>query len=347
MKLRKIKDTAVLLVFLAALIWASCGRSEENDDKQIYIGVACYDQKDTFLGELMESFKDECSRLENNGYDISLTIMDAANSQRTQDDQVQEMISNGCDILCVNLADRTDPSEIIDAAREKNIPIIFFNREPVEEDLMQWDKLYYVGAMAKQSGQMQGELAAELIKEKPSIDRNNDGKIQYVILEGELGHQDAIIRTESVAESMKENGVELEKLSYQTANWNRAQAQNRMTQLIGQYKNSIELVIANNDAMALGAMDAYEKLGITESNYPVFLGIDGTDEGLEAVQQSKLAATVYNDKEGQANAMAQLAFAVVTGKGIEDIEFENHKYIYLPYQKVTPDNVTDFINEKD
>ena len=295
----------------------------------------------------MESFKDECSRLEDKGYDISLTIMDAANSQRTQDDQVQEMISNGCDILCVNLADRTDPSEIIDAAREKNIPIIFFNREPVEEDLMQWDKLYYVGALAKQSGQMQGELAADIIKENPSIDRNNDGKIQYVILEGELGHQDAIIRTESVAESMKENGVELEKLSYQTANWNRAQAQNRMTQLIGQYKSSIELVIANNDAMALGAMEAYEKLGITESNYPVFLGIDGTDEGLEAVQQSKLAATVYNDKEGQANAMAQLAFAVVTGHGIEDIKFENQKYIYLPYQKVTQDNVDSFINDQE
>ena len=90
--------------------------------------------------------------------------MDAANSQRTQDDQVQEMIGNGCDILCVNLADRTDPSQIITAAQEHDIPIIFFNREPVEEDLMQWDQLYYVGAEAKQSGQMQGQLAADYIK---------------------------------------------------------------------------------------------------------------------------------------------------------------------------------------
>ena len=344
MNFKKIKDAAVLIAFLAVMLWTSYGSTEEKEDKQIYIGVACYDQKDTFLGELMEAFKDECSHLETKGYGISLTIMDAANSQRTQDDQVQEMIDNGCDILCVNLADRTDPSEIIDTARENDVPIIFFNREPVEEDLMQWNKLYYVGAEAKQSGQMQGELAADYIKENPSVDKNSDGKIQYVILEGELGHQDAVIRTESVAESMKENGVELEKLSYQTANWNRAQAQNRMTQLIGQYKNSIELVIANNDAMALGAMDAYEKLGITDSNYPVFFGIDGTDEGLEAVRQSKLAATVYNDKEGQAYAMAQLAYAVVTGYGMNNIGFENKKYIYLPYKKVTAGNVTDFID---
>ena len=227
--------------------------------KQIYIGVACYDQRDTFLGELLEDFKRECRTLEKRGYDISLTIMDAANSQRTQDDQVQEMIGNGCDILCVNLADRTDPSQIITAAQEHDIPIIFFNREPVEEDLMQWDQLYYVGAEAKQSGQMQGQLAAAYIKEHPDVDRNHDGKIQYVILEGEMGHQDAIIRTESVVESLKEQGIELEKLSYQIANWNRAQAQNRMMQLIGQYNNRMEVVLANNDAMALGAMDAYEK----------------------------------------------------------------------------------------
>lgn len=136
---------------------------------------------------------------------------------------------------------------------------------------MQWDQLYYVGAEAKQSGQMQGQLAADYIKEHPDVDRNHDGKIQYVILEGEMGHQDAIIRTESVAESLKEQGIALEKLSYQIANWNRAQAQNRMMQLIGQYNNRMEVVLANNDAMALGAMDAYEKLGYTETNRPVFL----------------------------------------------------------------------------
>lgn len=342
---KRVEEAAALVLLTGVLGFAACNEKQEEAGQQIYIGVACYDQKDTYLGELLDAFKEECSSLETEEYGISMTIMDAANSQRTQDDQVKEMINDGCNVLCVNLADRTDPSEIIDAAREKDIPIIFFNREPVEEDLMQWDKLYYVGAKAKQSGEMQGELAAELIKENSRIDRNNDGKIQYVILEGEVGHQDAIIRTESVVESMKANEVQLEKLSYQIANWNRAQAQNRMTQLAGQYKTEIELVIANNDAMALGAIDAYEKLGYTESNIPVFLGIDGTDEGLEAVEESKMAATVYNDKEGQAKAMADLAFAVVTGEGMEDMVFENEKYIYLPYQKVTIENVEDFIKK--
>ena len=140
---------------------------------------------------------------------------------------------------------------------------------------------------------------------------------------------------------MKTKGIELEKLSYQIANWNRAQAQNRMEQLLGEYQNQIELVLANNDDMALGAIDAYEKRNYTESALPVFFGIDGTDPGLEAVVNGKLAGTVYNDKEGQADAIVRLAAALVTGEGMEEIEFEKDQYIYTPYFSVTEENVGD------
>ena len=310
---------------------------------KINIGLASYNQSDTYINELVSCFKEECNRLETNQHKISVTVQDAAGSQKIQNDQVKRLIKEGCNVLCVNLADRTNPSEIIEAAKESDIPIIFFNREPVAEDLNQWEKLYYVGAKAKQSGVMQGELAADLIWERKTVDRNKDGKIQYVVLEGEMGHQDAIVRTESAVDSLKEKGVELEKLSYEIANWNRAQAQNRMTQMINQYNNQIELVLANNDDMALGAIDAYEKLGYTETDIPAFLGIDGTDEGLEAVLEEKMAATVYNDKEAQANAMAQLARQLVTGEKMKKVEFENQRYIYLPYEKVTKDNVQDFL----
>ena len=85
------------------------------------------------------------------------------------------------------------------------------------------DGLYYVGAEAKQSGVMQGELAVDVIQADSRIDRNKDGRIQYVVLEGEPGHQDAIIRTENAVDTLKNNGIELEKLSYGIANWNRAQ----------------------------------------------------------------------------------------------------------------------------
>lgn len=313
---------------------SGCKKQDLPSQQAIYIGVTYYDQSDIFLNELLDCFKEEIREMETEDKKVNVTIQGAGGSQKTQNDQVKELIDGGCNVLCVNLVDRTDPSEIIDLARDYDIPLIFFNREPVAEDMQQWDNLYYVGADAKESGTMQGEIAADVIKKNPQIDRNKDGKIQYVVLEGEPGHQDTIIRTENAVEALKENGIELEKLSYGLANWNRAQAENRMSQMISQYQTKIELVLANNDEMALGAIDAYEKLNYTESTLPLFFGIDGTDVGLKAVRESKLDGTVYNDKEGQAEAMAKLAEALVTGEGIEEIPFENQRYLYLPYAKV-------------
>ena len=338
MKGRK-KIAAGMLCCMCILGVNGCGQADSDNSQNVYVGVTYYDQSDIFLNELLDCFKKEIQDLESEEKKISVTIQGAGGSQRTQDDQVKELIDGGCNVLCVNLVDRTDPSEIIDLAREKQVPIIFFNREPVAEDMAQWEQLYYVGAKAEESGTMQGEMAAEAIKANPQVDRNKDGKIQYVVLEGEPGHQDTIIRTENAVESLKAEGIELEKLSYGLANWNRAQAENRMSQMISQYQTKIELVLANNDEMALGAMDAYEKLNYTESTLPLFFGIDGTKVGLEAVRDSRLSGTVYNDKEGQAKAVAKLVEALVTGSGMEDMDFENQKYLYLPYAKVTEEQL--------
>ena len=334
---------AILTVIGIGYLIMGCGASESDDQNEIYVGIACYDQGDIFISNLIQCFKNELNSQKGDSYDVMVTVRDAVGSQKTQNDQVKEMIDEGCNILCINLVDRTDPSEIIDCAKEKNIPIIFFNREPVAEDMMQWDKLYYVGAKARQSGQMQGEIAADLILNDKSIDKNHDGKIQYVVLEGEMGHQDAIVRTDSSVETILAKGIKMEKLSYEIANWKRAQAQNRMEQLIRQYGNTIELVLSNNDDMALGALDSYRLMGYTKDNMPMMLGVDGMQEALEAVKDGRLTGTVYNDKEGQAQIMAAIVFASVSGKGLDGINFENLTEVYLPYQKVTVDNVDNYL----
>ena len=347
---KKKRRVAVLLsatIGSAVLVLSGCSGKSDQTEKTLRVGVITYTQDDPFINGLTDELKVQLKAMENKERRIVVSTKSGNDDQQEQNEKEEEMIDAGCDVLCINLVDRTAPSRIIRMARNEDIPVIFFNREPVREDLMQWDQLYYVGAEAKQSGQMQGQLAAAYIKEHPDVDRNHDGKIQYVILEGEMGHQDAIIRTESVAESLKEQGIALEKQSYQIANWNRVQAENRMMQLIGQYNNRMEVVLANNDAMALGAMDAYEKLGYTETNRPVFFGIDGTKEGLEAVKDGTLAATVYNDKEGQAAAMANLAFSIATEDENNPNPFKNYKYIYRAYQKVTKENVQTFLEKEE
>lgn len=305
------------------------------------MGIARYDKNDTFVEALTNCVKEEVKKIgAEKEVSTTVTVRAASDSQRQQNIQVKELLAAGCNVLCVNLVDRTDPSEIIELAKGKNVPVIFFNREPVKEDLAQWDKLYYVGGNAQESGVLQGELAAETILQQPKIDRNEDGKIQYVVLEGEPGHQDAIIRTEEAVGTLKARGIQLEKLGYGIANWGRAQAENRMIQLINQHQNKIELVLSNNDDMALGGLDAYAKLNRTQSSIPVFFGIDGTMAGLEAVKSGQLAGTIYNDKETQAKMIAKLAatLSLADSKEIQQLPQQN----YAPYGKVTPENVEEY-----
>ena len=276
------------------------------------------------------------------GVAINVEVMDASQRQLTQNEQVKSLIEKGCDVICVNLVDRTEPTTITDLAENKQVPIIFFNRELVAEDLERWSELYYVGADALQSGVFEGELAANAFKTNAKMDKNGDDICQYVVLEGEAGHQDSIVRTEYSVNTLIENGVEAEKLGYAMANWNRAQAQTKTAALLTQFDGKIELIIANNDDMALGAIDALRDSQIPREDWPGVVGIDGTDAGLLAVENGEMLGTVYNDKEGQAREMLNLAFAIATNGDKDSIPLIDGKYVRTPYHKVTQENVEDY-----
>lgn len=335
---------ALILAVICVTALVGCGGSDSKIDKTLRVGVVTYTQDDPFINAMTDKLKSQLKTMENGNMKVIVSVRNGDNDQREQDEIVAEMIDAGCDVLCVNLVDRTAPANIIKVARQNDIPIIFFNREPVHEDLAQWDKLYYVGCDAKESGDMQGEIAAEYIKNHPEVDRNEDGKIQYVLLEGEAGHQDAISRTDCSVKTLIENGVQLEKLSYQFADWNRGQAENRMTQLISQYGDEVELVISNNDEMALGAAEAYRNSGISEDKWPAIFGIDGLDDALQAIKEGTMQGTVYNDKEDQAGEMARLAVDLFKGNSLSSHRLQDEKYYVSPYQKVDVDSVEDFLH---
>lgn len=321
-----------------------CGNSNKKLNKTMRVGVVTYTADDPFINAMVEKVKSQLKTVETTNMNVIVSVRSGDNDQREQDEIVDEMIDAGCDVLCVNLVDRTAPANIIKSARQSDIPVIFFNREPVRDDLMQWEKLYYVGCDAKESGDMQGEIAANYIKNHSEVDRNGDGKIQYVLLEGEAGHQDAISRTDCSVKTIMDKGVELEKLSYQFADWNRGQAENRMTQLISQYGSRIELVISNNDEMALGAVEAYNNSKISRDRWPVIFGIDGLDDALQAIKQGTMQGTVYNDKEAQAGEIARLAVDLFNGSSLDGHRLDEGRYYVSPYWKVDVDSVDDFLH---
>lgn len=341
-KRRKIYVLVLAVAMIVSLM--GCGSSNKKTNKTMRVGVVTYTSDDPFINAMVEKVKSQLKTMETTNMNVIVSVRSGDNDQREQDEIVDEMIDAGCDVLCVNLVDRTAPANIIKSARQSDIPVIFFNREPVRDDLMQWEKLYYVGCDAKESGDMQGEIAANYIKNHSEVDRNGDGKIQYVLLEGEAGHQDAISRTDCSVKTIMEGGVELEKLSYQFADWNRGQAENRMTQLISQYGSQIELVISNNDEMALGAVEAYNNSKISRDRWPVIFGIDGLDDALQAIKQGNMQGTVYNDKEDQAGEIARLAVDLFKGSSLDGHRLDEGRYYVSPYWKVDVDSVDDFLH---
>lgn len=341
---KKVRVGSLILCVILFLTGCSgnFGAEQGGFSKNIKIGVCAYDQFDTFISSLVEDFKSAAKQKEyETGSTITVEVVSAGGKQNVQNDQVSDFIDNGCDIICVNLVDRTDSTMIIDKAKSAGVPVIFFNRELVQEDLERWNQLYYVGAEALKSGIMQGEIVVELCSGKEGMtpyDRNGDGKLQYVMLEGEAGHQDALIRTEYAVNTITDAGIPLEKLGDEIANWNRAQAQTKMNLWLSEFGDGIELVLSNNDDMALGALDAWKESGQRER--PIIVGIDGMAEALEEIREGNLDGTVINDAEGQARSMLELAYSLCFHTALpEDIELLDGTYIRLPHTIVTAENI--------
>ena len=323
---------------MTALVLAVCGGllvygNRENGEEprtSMRIGVLLYRGDDTFISTLRGAIEEQAKEYElQSGIKVTLDIMDAKGSQLTQDSQADRLISLECDALCVNMVDRSAASGVIDKAMEAGIPIVFFNREPVEEDMNRWDKLYYVGADPRESAVLQGQILVNAYQENPrTLDETGDGLVSYVLLEGESSHQDSLIRTEQSIQTLKDGGVPIERITGGIANWERSQASALMEQWLSEYPGEIELVIANNDDMALGAIDAMERNGVLTGTIQV-VGIDGTPAGLEAIRAGKLLGTVESDRQAYAEAIFETARQLVMGETVT-----REKYSWSPQQVV-------------
>ena len=221
------KPGKLLALGAAALLLALAGcREDRQEDGALRIGVAVYKGEDTYLSNMTQAMQESvdlwCAET---GDRIQISLSDAQESQNTQNEQIDRFLSLGYDVLCVNLVDRTDAARVVDKAREAGVPLVFFNREPVQEDIDAWDQVYYVGSDARQSAQLQAQIVLDLWESDPDgLDRNGDGVLQYMMLEGESRHQDAVIRTEVSVQTLREAGVPLERVESGIANWDRNQA---------------------------------------------------------------------------------------------------------------------------
>ncbi|MFC0211037.1 galactose ABC transporter substrate-binding protein [Paenibacillus chartarius] len=304
------------------------------------IGVAIYKFDDTFMTGVRNAISDAAKDK------AKVDIVDSQNSQPTQNDKVDLFITKKVNALAINAVDNTAAGVLIDKAKAANLPVVFFNREPSAADLKKYDKAYYVGAKGSESGTMQGQLLVDYWKAHPEADKNKDGQMQYVMLTGEPGHPDAVARTKYSIDAITGAGIKVQKLAEDTAMWDRVKGQEKMAAFLAANNDKIEAVLANNDDMALGAIEALKAAGYFKGDkYVPVVSVDATAPGQKALQDGTLLGTVLNDAKNQGKATLDLAVALAQGKTPDKAtvgyDVTDGKYIWVPYKKITKDNIAD------
>ncbi|HET6784633.1 MAG TPA: galactose ABC transporter substrate-binding protein [Erysipelotrichaceae bacterium] len=328
------KKLLVLFALIALVLGSFTGctaEPEETGPKTVKVGIAIYKFDDTFMTNYRTEMEAYLTGMNSDEVTYEVTITDGKNDQATQTEQIDSFIAQAYDVLVINLVDLTAASTIIDKVKAADIPTVFINRQPSADDMALWDKITYVGAKAEDSGTYQGEIAVDLWNADPTLDKNGDGIMQYVMLMGQEIHQDAALRTEFSIKKVTESGIAVEKLFEERGNWDRVLGQEKTAAAIAQFGDKIEVVFGNNDDMALGAIEALKAANMV---VPV-IGVDATAPALDALAAGDLAGTVLNDSVGQAHTSVDKALALLAGETLE-------KEYWVPYVKVTPENYKDF-----
>lgn len=323
----------------AASAGASPAAQTENASaKQPNIGVAIYKFDDTFMTGVRNAISDAAKGV------AKVDIVDSQNSQPTQNDKVDLFITKKVSAMAINPVDRAAAGVIINKAKTANIPVVFINREPLQDDMKKWDKVYYVGAKAEESGTISGQLLVDNWKANPAMDKNKDGVLQYVMLKGEPGHQDAELRTKFSIQAIEDAGIKVQKLAEDTAMWDRVKGQEKMAAFLAANGDKIEAVLANNDDMALGAIEALKAAGYFKDGKTIpVVGVDATAPALKALEEGTLLGTVLNDAKNQGKAALKLSNVLALGqtpsKENTGYDITDGKYVWIKYKKITKANM--------
>ncbi len=340
-KNRNLKLMMLLLIVFVTLSGCQSGNSTKevvNKEDVIRIGVLIYRFDDQFIQYVMDEIENERVILDKlSEQQLVVDFVDGNNQADFQFDQIEDLISQDYDVLAINLVDRSEAAAVIDMAKAADIPIVFFNREPVQVDMARWDKIYYVGSKGEDAGRIQGEIVAETWKSRPELDRNGDGIIQYIMIQGQEGHQDATLRTDNSVKAIINQGIEVEELVRDTANWQRQEAKEKFINYFDVFSEEVEFIISNNDMMALGAIDAMKELGYEPEDFIPIVGVDAIDDAVEAFNKGEMTGTVINDQKEQGKMVMRIAYYLAKNEDpkafIEGIE--SGKYYRVEYLKLT------------
>ena len=326
------------MLFVLALVFVlACALPAAAKDYKV--GVAIYQFDDNFMTLYRNELERYMKSLETDDMKFDITIVDGKNDMAEQSNQIDNFLTQGMDVIILNLVQTSSADAIIDKIVDAEIPLILISREPLGDDgdesykgILDNAGVCYVGADARQSGSMQGALIADL---ENHGDLNGDGKISYIMIEGDPENIDAQYRTQFSIKYLTDNGFEVEELDDQVGNWAQAKGQEIAANDLSKFGDAIEVIFCNNDAMALGAAAAIQAAGREVGKDIYLVGVDALAECVQMVVDGTMTGTVKNDEVGQSHAAVDAAITALKGEELQN-------YYWVDYVKVTAENAADF-----
>ena len=291
------------------------------------IGVSMQSFDNNFQTLLREGISARASEL--NG--VSVQVEDAQTDISKQLNQVNNFIAAGVDAIVMTLTDTSAAAGVSEAAAKAGIPLVFLNLEP-ENIAKLPENQAYVGSRETDAGRLAGEAACSLLKKTGKA-----ADAQVYILMGDLAHQASRDRTSSFKEALSAGECKNVTIAdEQSAAWTRTNAMDMTTNWItaGQ---PIDVVFANNDEMAIGAVQALKAAGVSMDD-AVVIGIDATQDGLAAMAAGELDVTVFQNAKGQSASAVDAAVSLVRGEPVE-------KQVWVPFELVTPKNMAEYTSK--
>lgn len=321
--MKKILCTLIALIMIFAMV-AACGESADGP-KTYKVGVSIYKFDDNFMTLYRQEIESYFRSLETDDIKYDVTIVDGRGDMVEQTNQVDSFIAQGVDVMIINLVQSSSANIVTEKAKAANIPVVYINREPSEEDMQAWDRITYVGADARQSGTIQGEIIRDL---PDNGDIDGDGVVRYVMIMGDPENVDAQYRTEFSIKALTDAGIAVEELFRQRGDWEQAKGQEIAANALAQFGNSVDVIFANNDGMAMGAIQAIRAAGRSVGNDIYLVGVDAIPEAMDAIAAGDMTGTVLNDHIGQSHSAVDAAIRFINGQSVE-------KYIWVDYVPVS------------
>lgn len=332
------KIVSLVLVIIIALSFSLVGcRNDKPGVKTYRIGIALYQFSDNFMALQRDDLEEYIASLETPNRKFEVTVVDGKNDMITQSNQIDTFIAQGMDCIIMSLVQTSAADVMIDKITKAKIPLVLINREPLGDEgdesysrITDNEKVCYVGAKAQQSGVFQGEMVVE----SPNhCDLNNDGVVSYVMIEGDPENPDAQYRTVYSIKTIVDAGVKVKCLDDQIGMWDTAKGQEVAANALAKYGDDIEVILCNNDAMALGAYAAIQAANRKVNEDIYLFGVDGLNEVIEMINKGKMSGTVFNDHYSQSIAAVDAALDMMNNKPVDS-------YIWIDYVKLTKEKIS-------